>query len=71
MSRQIDQACELEELHRRTALANFQAAKKNTPVSAFECEECSEKIPEARRIAVTGCRYCVECQEWLEKHGQA
>jgi phage/conjugal plasmid C-4 type zinc finger TraR family protein len=29
--------------------------------SAFECEECGEPIPEARREAVPGCFHCIEC----------
>ncbi|SIQ37851.1 TraR/DksA C4-type zinc finger protein [Aquipseudomonas alcaligenes] len=30
--------------------------------SALECESCGIDIPEARRLAVPGCRFCVECQ---------
>lgn len=30
------------------------------------CEECGEKIPEARRKAIA-CRYCLRCQSQLEK----
>lgn len=26
------------------------------------CAECGEPIPEARRLAVPGCRLCIECQ---------
>lgn len=26
------------------------------------CVECGEPIPEARRLAVPGCRLCIECQ---------
>lgn len=29
--------------------------------SAFECEECGEPIPEARRLALPGCFTCVDC----------
>ncbi len=30
--------------------------------SAERCEECDEVIPEARRAAVPGVRFCVRCQ---------
>ena len=31
--------------------------------SLKRCEECAEKIPEARRKAIPGVRMCVPCQE--------
>ena len=31
------------------------------------CEECEDEIPEARRNALPGARYCVKCQSELEK----
>ncbi|WP_294906716.1 DksA/TraR family C4-type zinc finger protein [Tatumella sp. UBA2305] len=31
------------------------------------CEECGDRIPEARRNALSGVRYCVNCQEKLDK----
>ena len=31
------------------------------------CEECEVAIPEARRKALPGVRYCVRCQAELEK----
>ena len=70
MSRQIDQACEIEEMHRRLALEE-QARKSQAAaaVSAYECEECGEPIPEARRQAVPGCRCCIDCQQ-IEEHKQ-
>ncbi|XXQ68942.1 TraR/DksA C4-type zinc finger protein [Neisseriaceae bacterium B1] len=71
MSRQIDKACEEEERHRAAALAHFQAAQNRAAVSAYECEECGDPIPEARRQAVIGCRCCIECQQWLENHAKA
>jgi phage/conjugal plasmid C-4 type zinc finger TraR family protein len=36
--------------------------------SAEECEECGDEIPEARRIAVPGCKLCVFCKEKQERH---
>ncbi|BAU76146.1 TraR/DksA C4-type zinc finger protein [Metapseudomonas furukawaii] len=34
--------------------------------SARECDECGDEIPQARRLAVPGCRFCVDCQGLLE-----
>ncbi|WP_416053290.1 TraR/DksA C4-type zinc finger protein [Cupriavidus basilensis] len=38
-------------------------------VSAEACRDgaCGEPIPEARRLALPGCQYCVECQARREK----
>lgn len=35
--------------------------------SAEDCESCGTDIPEARRLAVPGCRFCVECQGLRER----
>jgi phage/conjugal plasmid C-4 type zinc finger TraR family protein len=35
--------------------------------SATHCEECDEPIPEGRRNALPGVRYCVKCQSDMEK----
>lgn len=35
--------------------------------SLTHCEECDEKIPEARRHAIPGVRLCIGCQSELEK----
>jgi phage/conjugal plasmid C-4 type zinc finger TraR family protein len=35
--------------------------------SLTHCEECETAIPEARRKAMPGVRYCVKCQSELEK----
>ncbi|HDX8954171.1 TPA: DksA/TraR family C4-type zinc finger protein [Klebsiella michiganensis] len=32
------------------------------------CEECGEPIPEARRRAVAGVKYCVKCQQEKDLH---
>jgi phage/conjugal plasmid C-4 type zinc finger TraR family protein len=34
--------------------------------SATECDSCGDNIPEARRQAVPGCRFCLECQSRQE-----
>jgi len=46
-----------------------QLAKSRLPdgESMIHCEECEAVIPEARRKAVPGVRYCVQCQSELEK----
>lgn len=31
--------------------------------SLYRCFECEERIPEARRQAIKGCLYCINCQE--------
>jgi phage/conjugal plasmid C-4 type zinc finger TraR family protein len=31
------------------------------------CDECGDEIPEARRVAIKGCRTCVYCQSLIEK----
>ncbi|CDT98570.1 conserved hypothetical protein [Vibrio coralliirubri] len=30
--------------------------------SAHTCNECGDEIPELRRLAIAGCRYCAPCQ---------
>lgn len=45
------------------ALAARNAAKPAfAPHSYMFCDNCDEPIPEARRLAVQGCIYCVSCQ---------
>ncbi len=43
------------------ARSNIQAGE-----SAEFCEECDERIPEARRVAIPGVQLCVACQSSLE-----
>ncbi len=75
-----DQATEAEERHRADAIAN-QAARSGLNVgptldkgrwqllSAKWCEAlaCGARIPDERRRAVPGVRFCVECQVRKEK----
>jgi len=53
-----------------TVESQVQLARRRLPAgeSLTHCEECGEKIPEARRRAVHGVRYCVRCQAELEKN---
>lgn len=39
--------------------------------SLTHCEECGEEIPEPRRVAVPGVRYCIACQAEMDKQGAA
>lgn len=39
-----------------------------TGESAHHCNDCDTVIPEARRVAMKGCRYCIECQS-AHDHG--
>lgn len=42
-----------------------------TGISAEYCEECGCDIPEQRRQAVKGVKYCIDCQQILERtHGR-
>jgi len=52
------------------AIANVrrQLAKQALEPSATECEECGDEIPEARRLAIPGCKLCVFCKEKQERH---
>lgn len=50
------------EIERMNVMASRTSSAKTMPVSAEFCAECGEPIPEARRLAVPGCRLCIECQ---------
>ena len=52
-----------------TVESAVQLARSRLPdgESLTRCEECGVAIPEARRKAMPGIRYCVRCQSELEK----
>lgn len=52
-----------------TLAADVQRVKSLLPVgeSLTHCAKCRTTIPEARRKAVPGVRYCVGCQAELEQ----
>ncbi len=52
-----------------TVESAVQLAKSRLPdgESLTHCEECEVEIPEARRRAMPGVRYCVRCQSEHEK----
>ncbi|TDX14820.1 TraR/DksA family transcriptional regulator [Buttiauxella sp. BIGb0552] len=64
----IDNASELEELHRNAALSR--ARLNEHAISATHCRECDEELPEARRIAIPGCQLCASCKEIEELRGK-
>ena len=35
--------------------------------SATHCEDCGDRIPEARRDAIPGCSMCADCQDMQEQ----
>lgn len=41
-----------------------------TGISATECEECSEEIPEGRRLAIPGVQLCAACQSLADLKGK-
>lgn len=49
------------------AQARKQLSLNPNGVSAEFCEECGESIPMARRAALPGVRYCIKCQQQLDK----
>lgn len=60
----IDNASTLEDLQREAALSMHRLNR--SAVSATHCEECGDKLLDARRKAYPGCTMCVECQGNME-----
>jgi len=56
----IDNASELEELHRNVALSRTRTQINSA--SATHCRECEEALPEARRMAIPDCQLCASCK---------
>lgn len=65
----FDHASGLETQFTEMALANQLARAKSTTdaQSQVYCAACGEEIPQARREAVKGCIYCIECQQLVER----
>ncbi|MBI9109906.1 TraR/DksA C4-type zinc finger protein [Maridesulfovibrio ferrireducens] len=61
----VDAAQGVEKLFIEAALAN-RLSCPNRPSNKY-CEECGEEIPEARRVAIPGVRYCIKCQTEMEQ----
>lgn len=60
---QFEQAQRREEQQRAEALA---ARVQYQGESALDCEACGVDIPEAPRMAVPGCKLCIDCQQLRE-----
>lgn len=63
MADMVDQANEHADYLLQVALAKRPVSHA---ASALECEDCGEDIPQARRVAVPGCRRCADCQGLAE-----
>lgn len=60
----IDAAQEYEE---RVRAAGIDALRiDHSAISATECRECGESIPEARRMNMPGVQTCIDCQQEIE-----
>jgi len=68
-NRALDEASRVEQLERDAAVQAIRACIP-TGESAPTCTNplCGREIPEARRLAVPGCRYCIQCQARLDQH---
>jgi phage/conjugal plasmid C-4 type zinc finger TraR family protein len=62
----IDDANDHAEHLLQQALAQHQPRAGGQATSAEWCESCGVEIPQARRAAVPGCQYCIDCQTLLE-----
>ncbi|PRY94744.1 TraR/DksA family transcriptional regulator [Hasllibacter halocynthiae] len=52
-------------------LARLRAHRAPSGESAYDCAECGEPIPEARREALPGVKLCVECAGGRERRPEA
>jgi len=50
----------------KRARAQLSGGPSNT-----HCEQCDEAIPEARQLAVPGCRFCIACQSSVDAEATA
>ena len=68
-----EEEAEMGQLHaihnNMNAIANVrnQLAKQAAEPSLEECEECGDEIPQARRLAIPGCRLCIFCKQHQER----
>ncbi|WP_038779300.1 TraR/DksA C4-type zinc finger protein [Burkholderia pseudomallei] len=65
----FDHASDIEEQYRALAIAAATRPARSTVESEACCqnEACGEPIPEERRRAIPGCRFCIECQARREQ----
>lgn len=69
MADESDYADQLIEDNISRSVANIRAQVNDTTESNLYCDNCDEEIPEGRRKAVKGCRYCAACQSKIEFNG--
>ena len=62
-----DQAQATEAIHTQASISNI---VRYTGVSAKNCVECGDEIPEGRRQAVSGSTTCIECENEKEKRNK-
>lgn len=56
------------QLHRETEESNaLRRARLDVGISAYQCHDCFEVIPEKRRQALPGTPYCVVCAQEREE----
>lgn len=65
-----DDEAEIAQVHsihlQMNAIANHRRKMEAAGPSLSHCEECGEEIPQARQLAVKGCKTCIDCQSKLE-----
>ena len=64
MTDQFDRASEIEQMDRDAALRRQASAREQAALipAAIDCRDCGDEIPQARRSAVPGVQFCVDCQ---------
>lgn len=68
MTDPVERGQEREQEMRQDALAErARRAQTEAGDSALVCVECEQEIPEARRLAVSGCQLCIECKRDAER----
>jgi len=60
----IDRAQALTDFYLRQQIVG--TGSDSAAASETHCKECGEPIPEKRREAAPGCRFCVPCQMEME-----
>jgi len=59
---------QLHSLHLSENGINNVRSKISTGPGLSHCMDCGDAIPEKRRKAVPGVKFCINCQEFNEKH---
>ena len=58
---------QLHSLHLSENGINKVRSKLATGPGLSHCMDCGVEIPEKRRKAVSGVKYCIDCQAWWDK----